>query len=136
MFVVVVVFNLIFPLFLLLFISYYFKKVSMDPVHESGLWTRSKVGVRGPLVHVLSSPPVITLYAHRNHQLLLARFFSAKLRKHQVTWLPSEVEALAIASAIRHFAPYIVQSPHTTEVLTDSIRRPCVQANEKQRSYI
>ena len=23
----------------------------MDPVHETGLWTRSKVGVYGPLVH-------------------------------------------------------------------------------------
>ena len=23
----------------------------MDPVHESGPWTRSKVGVHGPLVH-------------------------------------------------------------------------------------
>ena len=31
---------------------------SMDPVHESGPWTRSKVGVHGPLVHVLSSPSV------------------------------------------------------------------------------
>ena len=29
---------------------------SMDPVHESGPWTRAKVGVHGPLVHVLSSP--------------------------------------------------------------------------------
>ena len=28
----------------------------MDLVHESGPWTRSKVGVHGPLVHVLSSP--------------------------------------------------------------------------------
>ena len=31
---------------------------SMDPVHESGPWTRSKQGVHGPLVHVLSSPNV------------------------------------------------------------------------------
>ena len=30
----------------------------MDPVHESGPWTRSKVGVHGPLVHVLSSPKI------------------------------------------------------------------------------
>ena len=30
---------------------------SMDPGHESGPWTQSKVGVHGPLVHVLSSPP-------------------------------------------------------------------------------
>ena len=29
---------------------------SMDPVHESGPWTRSKVGVHGSLVHVLSLP--------------------------------------------------------------------------------
>ena len=29
---------------------------SMDLVHESGPWTPSKVGVHGPLVHVLSSP--------------------------------------------------------------------------------
>ena len=29
---------------------------SMDPVHESGPWPWSKVGVHGPLVHVLSSP--------------------------------------------------------------------------------
>ena len=70
-----------------------------------------------------------TLYVHRNGSLLLAGFFSAKLRKHQVTWLPCEIEALAIGPAIRHFAPYIIQSPHTTEVLTDS--RPCVQAYEK-----
>ena len=32
---------------------------SMDPVHESGPWPRSKVGVHGPLVHVLSSPSLI-----------------------------------------------------------------------------
>ena len=29
---------------------------SMDLVQESGPWTRSKEGVHGPLVHVLSSP--------------------------------------------------------------------------------
>ena len=59
------VFNLIFALFLFLFISHYLKKLSVDPVHdrgsmdpfhESGPWTRSKVEVHGPLVHVLSSP--------------------------------------------------------------------------------
>ena len=91
LFVVVVVFNLIFPLFLFLFISHYFKKVSMDPVHDRGSMD--------PWSMFCPHPHVITLYAHRNHQLLLARFFSAKLRKHQVTWLPCEVEALAIASS-------------------------------------
>ena len=72
-----------------------------------------------------------TLYTHRNGKLLLAGFFSAELRKHQVTWLPCEIEALAIASSIKHFAPYIIQSSHITEVLTDS--RPCVQAYKKLR---
>ena len=36
---------------------------SMDPVHESGPWTRSKVGVHGPLVHVLSS---LVFYMHEH----------------------------------------------------------------------
>ena len=30
-------------------------KVSMNLVHDSGPWTRSKEGVYGPLVYVLSS---------------------------------------------------------------------------------
>ena len=36
---------------------------SMDPVHESGPWTRSKVGVQGPLVHLLSS---LVFYMHEH----------------------------------------------------------------------
>ena len=70
-----------------------------------------------------------TLYVHRNGLLLLAGFFSANLQKHQVTWLPCEIEALAIGVAIRQFAPYIIQSLHTTKVLTDN--RPCVQTYKK-----
>ena len=70
-----------------------------------------------------------TMYIHRNGKLLLAGFFNAKLQKHQVTWLPCEIEALAIGAAIKHFSPYIIQSPHTTQLLTDS--RPCVQAYDK-----
>ena len=35
---------------------------SMDPVHESGPWTRSKEGVHEPLVHVLSSPSIFGSY--------------------------------------------------------------------------
>ena len=60
---------------------------------------------------------------------LLADFFSAKLRKHQVAWLPCEIEALSIAAAIKHFSPYIIQSTHNTCLLTDS--KPCVQVVEK-----
>ena len=65
----------------------------------------------------------------RENKLLLASFFSAKLRKHQVTWLPCEIEALSITAAVKHFSPYIIQSTHNTCLLTDS--KPCVQAVEK-----
>ena len=70
-----------------------------------------------------------TMYVSRENKLLLAGFFSAKLRKHQVTWLPCEIEALSIAANIKHFSPYIIQSTHNTCLLTDS--KPCVQAVEK-----
>ena len=71
-----------------------------------------------------------TLYVSRSNQLHLAVFFSAKLRKHQVTWLPCEVEALLkIAASIKHFSPFIIQSQHQMTVLTDS--KPCVQAIDK-----
>ena len=67
-----------------------------------------------------------TLYVSCVNQLHLAGFFSAKLRKHQVTWLPCEVEALSIAASVKHFSPFIIQSQHPT---TDS--KPCVQAIDK-----
>ena len=62
-------------------------------------------------------------------KLALAGFFSAKLRSHQLSWLPCEVEALAIGVAVKHFSPYIIQSKHKACMLTDS--KPCVQAFEK-----
>ena len=65
----------------------------------------------------------------RGLPVVLAGFFNAQLKKHQVSWLPCEVEALAIGASIRHFAPYIVQSNQPTQVLTDS--RPCVLAYDK-----
>ena len=70
-----------------------------------------------------------TLYVTRSGKLLLAGFFSAKLRAHQLSWLPCEVEALAIAAATKHFAPYIIQASSHPCILTDS--KPCVQAYEK-----
>ena len=70
-----------------------------------------------------------TLYVTRNDHLYLAGFFSAKLRKHQVTWLPCEIKALCIAAAVKHFSPFIIQSKHHACVLTDS--KPCVQAITK-----
>ena len=70
-----------------------------------------------------------TLYVGRNDKMLLGGFFSAKLRNRQMTWLPCEIEALSIATAVKHFAPYLVQSTNKACVLTDS--KPCVQAYEK-----
>ena len=71
-----------------------------------------------------------TLYVTRNDKLRLAGFFSAKLRGSQLTWLPCEVEALAIAVATKHFSPYLIQSHHKACILTDSTK-PCVQAYEE-----
>jgi len=70
-----------------------------------------------------------TLYVSRGGKTLLAGFHSAKLKKHHIKWLPCEIEALAIASAITHFAPYIIQATTQAYVLTDS--KPCVQALDK-----
>ncbi len=70
-----------------------------------------------------------TMYVTRGEKLLIAGHFSAKLRKIQIHWLPCEIEALAIAAALKHFGPYIVQSSQKACVLTDS--KPCVQAFEK-----
>ena len=69
------------------------------------------------------------MYVSRENKLLLAGFFSAKIRKQQVTWFPCEIEALSIAAAIKHFSPFIIQSSHNTCLLTDS--KLCVQAVKK-----
>ena len=70
-----------------------------------------------------------TLYLRRKDQMLLGGFFNMKLKSNQVTWLPCEIEALCISAAVHHFAPYLAQSHHQGQVLTDS--RPCVQAYNK-----
>ena len=69
------------------------------------------------------------MYVHREGKLMIAGFFRAKLRKHQVSWLPCEIEALSIAASVKHFSPFIIQSQLQANVLTDS--RPCVQGFEK-----
>ena len=72
-----------------------------------------------------------TLYACRGDQRLISECFSVKLKSHHLGWEPCELEALAIASAIQHFAPYIRESKYPLQVLTDN--RPCVQAYAKLR---
>ena len=69
------------------------------------------------------------LYILRDDKMLLGGFFSAKLKPHQMKWLPCEVEALAISSSVQHWASYIVENTNTTQILTDS--RPCIQAFAK-----
>lgn len=70
-----------------------------------------------------------TLYVVRNGVSKLGGFFSAKVNKCQAGWLACEIEGVAIALALHHFAPLIRQSVHRPRVLTDS--KPCVQACEK-----
>ena len=94
------------------------------PRPEDQLWivTDGSVKLRG-----LGS----TLYVSRGseNEIKVAGFYSAKPKKHQVTWLPCEIEALGIAGAISHFSPYIIQSKNKAHILTDS--KPCVQAYDK-----
>ena len=71
-----------------------------------------------------------TLYITRSdNKPLLAGFFSAKLKKRQMDWLPCELEGLCIAASIRHFSPYLIQSVPVGCLLTDS--KPCVEAFQK-----
>ena len=67
-----------------------------------------------------------TLFLVRDGKALLGGFFNAPLKKAQRLWLPCEVEALAIGSAVTYFAPLIIQSNHRANVVTDS--KACVQA--------
>ena len=70
-----------------------------------------------------------TLFVVRDEKRSVAKFFSVKLKDHQIGWLPCEHEALAIGSSINHFAPYIRESRHYTQVLTDN--KPCCLAYKK-----
>ena len=92
------------------------------PSPEDQLWVVTDGAVKN---HGLGA----TLYVTRNGMPHLAGYYSAKLRKRQVTWIPCEIEALSISAAVKHFSPYIIQSKQHTCILTDS--KPCVQAHEK-----
>ena len=69
------------------------------------------------------------LFAVRGNKPLLAGFFNCKLPTFQKRWLPCELEALAIAASLKHFAPYIIQSEKKPQIITDS--KPCVDAVKK-----
>ena len=72
-----------------------------------------------------------TLYICRDGKRLLSECFSMKLKAHHLNWQPCEMEALAIASSVNHFSPYIRESRHPLQILSDN--RPCVQAFAKLR---
>lgn len=72
-----------------------------------------------------------TLYVRRGETVRVAGFFSCKLKKHQRNWLPCELEALAISTALKYFKAYFVQSTKQAYLLTDS--KPCVEAVGKLR---
>jgi hypothetical protein len=88
------------------------------PLPNDALWIVTDSSVKNKGI-------AATLYIHHTGKLHLAGFFNAKLCKHQVIWFPCKIDALSISAAIKHFAQYIIQSVHTTQVLTNS--RPCVQ---------
>ena len=93
------------------------------PKVEDQLWIVTDDAVRKPGLGAM-------LYITReDDKPKVAGFFSSKLKKLQVDWLPCEVEALCIAASIQHFSPYIIQSNKQTCVLTDN--KPCVQAFSK-----
>lgn len=85
------------------------------------LWIMTDSSVRQHSIHALMN-------TDRGGRQLLCVHFSTKLHGHQPTWLPCEVEVLAIATAIKHFDPYLIQSRHHLAVLTNS--KPCVQTYE------
>ena len=70
---------------------------AMDPVHESGPWTRSKVGIHGPLVHVLSSPLFFTYVSCCVSYLILLIANIKNRKKLQLIQTIWEVMALLTA---------------------------------------
>ena len=48
-----------------------------------------------------------TLFVNRSGKRHIAQFFSFKLKEHQLNWYPCELEKLAIATGVEHFAEYI-----------------------------
>ena len=97
-------------------------KTIVIPRPDDQLWLVTDAAVKDPGIGA-------TLYVIRSAKLHLAGFFSAKLHQRQLTWLPCEVEALAIAAATKHFGPFIIQASSPIQILTDS--KPCVQAYQR-----
>ncbi|KAI8514461.1 hypothetical protein Bbelb_070520 [Branchiostoma belcheri] len=94
------------------------------PRPDDELWITTDAAVRPAGIGA-------TLFIRRDNNTRVAGFFSCKLKKYQRQWLPCELEALAITSALKHFKPYLIQTTKPAFILTDS--KPCVEAVEKLR---
>ena len=92
------------------------------PIPEDVLWIVTDGSLKNKAVGA-------TLYLVRNGVTKLGGFFNSKVNSCQAGWLACEIEGIAIAAALHHFAPFIRQSKHRPKVLTDS--KSCVQACAK-----
>ena len=99
-------------------------KVITVPKPSDTLWIVTDAAIRPLAIGA-------TLYAVRNGKPHLAGFFNSKLPDFQTRWLPCEVEGLAVASALNHWSPFIIENKEKPQVLTDS--KACVQAVQKLR---
>ena len=59
-----------------------------------------------------------------NAYRLLAGFFSATIRKNQVSRLLNEIHALSVGASIKHFAPYDLLSSRNTMRSSSLISAP------------
>ena len=72
-----------------------------------------------------------TLCIQRGGKLLVAGFFTSKIKKYQILWLPYEIKALCITfkTFVNAFKNLIQESKRVTKCLTDC--KACVLAFEK-----
>ena len=94
------------------------------PIPSDTLWLVTDAAVRPSAIGA-------TLYAVRDGKPHLSGFFNSKLPAFQTRWMPCEVEGLAVASALNHYAPLIRESKEKVQILTDS--KVVVQAVQKFR---
>lgn len=99
-------------------------KIIMLPRPSDQIWI-----VTDAATSIMGLPATYYVTRDGKPDKLLAGFFSARIRKGQELWLPCELEALSIATAVRYFAPYIIQSRLPPQVVTDS--KACVQATQR-----
>ena len=66
----------------------------------------------------MRKPSIAAIY-NVNRRGNITGFFSANLRGHQSYWLSCEVQTLPIATVVKHFNPYLIQSSNKACVLTN-----------------